>query len=185
MNLEVISGNEAHPDVNFITTFTGRKFHIFNTKPEDIHIRDIAHGLAMTCRWGGQCSRFFSVAEHSVGVAENCPEDVALLGLLHDAAEAYIGDIPSPFKDDISNYRDIERAILKVIFDKYGVSGLNYNPVKAVDERMMHTEAAILLPDSDWIAPSKIYHNHKIMGLAPAQAEELFLLAFSKLYHKR
>lgn len=164
----------------YIVTYTGRKFYALDPQPEDISILDIAHGLAMTCRYAGQIGKFYSVAEHSVLVATNCPVDDRLAGLLHDAAEAYIGDVPSPFKSDISNYRSIENKILKVIFDKYNVKSLS-SSIKHVDEYALHTEAAILIPECPWLDPKKV-RPYKLACLSPNQAEELFLNVFNSLY---
>ena len=86
-------------------TFTGRKVDIFHPSPEMVDIEDIAHALSMTCRFGGHCRDFYSVAEHSVLVEQigrhalHCTfSRISMLLLLHDAAEAYIGDIITPIK---------------------------------------------------------------------------------------
>ena len=82
----------------------------FELKVEDVHYRDIATALAKICRWGGMCHEFYSVAEHSVRVSSRAaklvgerrtPDDVMLVrqyALLHDAAEAYLGDLRLPLK---------------------------------------------------------------------------------------
>jgi hypothetical protein len=81
-------------------TFTGRQFWPCDPRPEDVCLEDIAHHLALMCRFGGACRVFYSVAEHSVRVAElvwdrtNGDREAALAGLLHDASEAYLVDIP-------------------------------------------------------------------------------------------
>lgn len=84
-------------------TFTGRGFDPLNPTPGDVHLEDIAHALAMTCRFGGHTPRHYSVAQHAVLVALLVLEasrrpDWALLALHHDSAEAYLGDIPRPIK---------------------------------------------------------------------------------------
>ena len=75
---------------NWMQTFTGGRFYPSDPRYEDIHIEDIAHGLSMTCRFGGQCDHFYSVAEHSWHVAMLCPQRDRLAGLMHDASEASI-----------------------------------------------------------------------------------------------
>ena len=84
-------------------TFTGKKVDILCPTPEMVDIEDIAHALSMTCRFGGHCREFYSVAEHSVLVEQmgryslHCSDPrIIMLLLLHDAAEAYIGDIITP-----------------------------------------------------------------------------------------
>ena len=177
MNLE----NQSASSAGYIVTYTGRKFYALDPNPADIDIRDIAHGLAMTCRFGGQTQQFYSVAEHSVIVARNCPENLRMAGLLHDAAEAYIGDIPKPFKAEISNYREIEDNILRVIYRKFGVNEVT-TPVKHVDDYALHSEAAMLIPQCPWLDLKKVRKEYQVACLGPAQAELLFLQVFNSLY---
>ena len=101
--------------MTWIETFSGQKVSFPFPEPESIKIHDIAHGLAHICRFSGQCSRFYSVAQHSLNMAielnkRGCGPRLLLLGLLHDASEAYIGDMPSPLKRLIPAYREIEKT---------------------------------------------------------------------------
>src|SRR5579872_2947230 len=82
----------------WIQTASGLEFPLFEPRLDAINIEDIAHGLSMICRFTGQCARFYSVAEHSVHVSHLVPREDAAWGLLHDAAEAYLGDVASPLK---------------------------------------------------------------------------------------
>ena len=82
----------------YLSTYTGKKFYPYDPRPEQICIEDIAHGLSMLCRFAGQCRFFFSVAEHSIAVAHLLPANLKLFGLLHDASEAYLADLPRPVK---------------------------------------------------------------------------------------
>lgn len=80
-----------------VATYTGGSVDVFD--PDDIALPDIAAGLAHTCRFGGHCRQYYSVAHHSLHVASELPDGAPRLraiGLLHDAAEAYLGDIPRP-----------------------------------------------------------------------------------------
>lgn len=86
-----------------MTSVSGRVFHPFDLRPEEVDVEDIAHALSNVCRWGGHVKEFYSVAQHSVHVAETLAlwghgPYIQLLGLLHDATEAYMGDIPTPIK---------------------------------------------------------------------------------------
>lgn len=166
----------------YIETYTGRKFNALLPVSDSIHIKDIAHALSMTCRFAGMGNAFYSVAEHSVIVADRLPDKYKLWGLLHDAAEAYIGDMPSPFKHLFANYKEVEANILKVIVSKYGLDPQEPEAVKVVDRRLLHTEARFLIPECSWLDSSKVYPDVKIMALPPSKAEELFLFAFSNLY---
>jgi uncharacterized protein len=82
----------------WIQTYTGRKFYPLEPDAGEIDIRDIAHALALKCRYGGRCREFFSIAQHSVLVSRLVPLPDAKWGLLHDAGEAYLCDVPTPVK---------------------------------------------------------------------------------------
>src|SRR5262245_34867592 len=83
-------------------------------------IEDIAHGLANICRYAGQCSNFYSVAEHSILVSETA-KGFEFEALLHDAAEAFMGDITRPLKQMLPEYKRIEREVEHAIFERFGV----------------------------------------------------------------
>lgn len=76
-----------------------------------IQMDDIATSLAKLCRFNGHCAGHYSVAEHSVLVSYLVPESLALVGLMHDAAEAYIGDLVSPLKALCPEFQAIEREV--------------------------------------------------------------------------
>ena len=82
--------------MGWIQTYTKKKFDLLDPKPEMVCIEDVAHHLSNVCRFSGACSEFYSVAQHSVLVSEVCSPDSAVWGLLHDAGEAYYGDIVTP-----------------------------------------------------------------------------------------
>ena len=131
----------------WITTFTGKKFHFLNPQPEEISIVDIAHHLSMLCRFTGACKRFFSVAEHSIRVSWILPDKLQLVGLLHDAAEAYINDISRPVKYT-HKLEETETIISKVIGGKYGVN-LKDPLIKEADNILIATEARDLMANMD------------------------------------
>lgn len=132
-------------------TFTGKNFHYFDAKPEQIDIIDIAHSLSNQCRFNGHCSRFYSVAEHCWLASYLVDPKFALEALLHDASEAYIGDIPKPLKLGIADIIDpLENGILDMVFEKYGVGSATplSKEVKAVDLEMLYWEKKQLLVDT-------------------------------------
>ena len=83
-------------------------------------IEDIAHGLANICRYAGQCRKFYSVAEHSVLVSETAV-GLEFDALLHDAAEAFMGDITRPLKQMLPEYKKIEKDVEEAILTKFGL----------------------------------------------------------------
>ena len=98
---------------DWIQTFTGRAFYVLDPRPEDVDIEDIAHALSMQCRFAGHCREFYSVAQHSVTASWLVPPEDALWGLLHDAAEAYVVDLPRPIKRawQLESYGIIDRDV--------------------------------------------------------------------------
>ena len=95
----------------FIETYTGRTFYLEDPK---FSIFDIAAALENTCRFGGHIHRFYSVAAHSVLVARIMEFEGLgdpLEGLLHDAPEAYIGDMPTPFKQYFPDFMKMDHAL--------------------------------------------------------------------------
>jgi len=125
--------------MSWMQTFLGKRYWPLDPKPGDVFIEDIAHALALTCRFNGHPIEFYSVAQHSVLVSRLLPEKLQLQGLLHDAAEAYLGDIITPVK--WVEFEKIEEKNLKVIFERFGVEWPMHPDVKSADLAMLATEA--------------------------------------------
>lgn len=123
-----------------IRTFSGLYMNVFEPTLEMICIEDIAHALSMQCRFGGHMQTFYSVAQHSCSCALNMPDEYKLQALLHDASEAYIIDIPSPIKKGLSNYKEIENRLMKLIAEKFGFVYPLEKPVKEIDRAMLKLE---------------------------------------------
>ena len=109
-------------------TYTGRQFDLADPKLSDIDLADIARGLSLTCRYGGQCAHFYSVAQHCVLMMDewwkhpHATVETALAMLFHDAAEAYIHDVTSPLKSYLGKrYTDLHDQLLDVIFRRFGL----------------------------------------------------------------
>lgn len=125
---------------NFIYTCTQNHFYIDDPQPADINLMDLAHALAMQCRFNGQCHYFYSVAQHSVLVSNLAIEN-PLWGLLHDASEAYLPDVPRPFKSHLENFKELENRILRVIIEKYDLEWPMPEEVHAIDGHIVADEA--------------------------------------------
>ena len=124
----------------YLETFTGKKFHFENLAEGSICIEDIAHALSMQCRFNGHVGEFYSVAQHCCLVSNQLPIGHRLQGLLHDVAEAYIGDIVSPFKDKFPRIQEIEDNILRKIFEVFDCPFPLSKEVLEADHRMLYTE---------------------------------------------
>lgn len=107
-----------------IRTFTGLRVDPLNVTPEDISIADIAHALSLQCRYNGHSVGHLSVARHSLWVSEELEDDgLAMWGLLHDAAETYLGDMVRPLKHspDMKVFLDAEARLDEVIAEAFGL----------------------------------------------------------------
>jgi len=102
-------------------TRTGRKFNVFEPDINVINIEDIAHALSMLTRFNGHLINYYSIAEHCYHISYLVPERYQLAALLHDAAEAYLSDLPSPIKAMFPEYKLIEHDVLSTIFKHYQV----------------------------------------------------------------
>jgi 5'-deoxynucleotidase YfbR-like HD superfamily hydrolase len=105
-----------------IPTATGRRFDVLQPCARNIEIVDVAVGLAQHPRWSGQLTSFYSVAQHSVEVSRRCAPTDALEGLLHDASEAYLGDLASPLKHSpfLAGFREVEASVERAIAERFG-----------------------------------------------------------------
>ena len=127
-----------------IRTFTGKMINVFEPDPELICIEDIAHALSNLCRFGGHTRQFYSVAEHSLLVANLVSHKHKLAALLHDASEAYLVDIPSPIKYFIPKYREYEENLMLAIAEKFGFQfPLHTDVVKADKEALKQEKTTI------------------------------------------
>ena len=171
----------------WIQTYSGKKFSPINPKIEDINIEDIAHSLSMQCRFNGHIEDFYSVAQHSVLVSYFCDKKDALSGLLHDASEAYICDIPSPLKktQQFSQYREIERKLQALINVKFGLPEEDPESVKLADQLLLTLEAKSLLTHirEDWKLPNSNIPI-KIIAMSPKESKLIFMERFHELTNK-
>lgn len=171
-----------------VETFTGRYVDTSAPDPSTIVLEDIAHALAHTCRFGGHSARFYSVAEHAVHASDKLVKQgygaLALAGLHHDSAEAYLGDISRPLKPLLGfEYKKLTAAMNIAITDALGslwtVRAMWAPAVKDADEWMLRVEALTLLPSKgegwNWRPiPWRVFGPREL-GLSPEDAETLFL----------
>lgn len=170
----------------WIETFTGKKYFFGNPTDDQIDIEDIAVALSNKCRFSGHTD-FFSVAEHSLSVAARLPPNLRLAGLLHDAAEAYLGDIPSPLKAVLPDYRSLEKINEAAINKKFNIVDADWSLVKEADTKALFTEAHFLIPSGgkSW---SLFYgknfvveYDYRPLCLAPPQAYKIFMKTYRQL----
>lgn len=139
-----MDGSEVRPG-RYMRTYTGKKFYPGDLRVEDICIEDIIQGLSGEFRFGGQSPNRITVAQHSVWVAEKLPDNLKLAGLLHDASEAYLKDIPSPVKDLLPDYKRLEHDLMCVIGSAFGLEGefWHHPLVKQADADVLQYELSL------------------------------------------
>ncbi|TAM91191.1 phosphohydrolase [bacterium] len=161
---------------------TGFPFWPFDPHPEDVRIEDIAHSLAMQCRFAGHTKAFYSVAEHCWHVSRLCAPQDALAGLLHDAAEAYLLDLPRPIKYDakMQPYRDAEAVVQRTIYAAFGLPPKTPVTVKEADRALAGLEIRELMTNRGawWNGPIA---GAEIRCWDPPQAKAMFLHRFAEL----
>ena len=181
----------AYKAEGYKETYTGIAFVFAAPTVEMVEIEDIAHALSMVCRYTGHCQRFYSVAEHSAILTrwarDNIPQTIdkkdLLTVLLHDAAEAYIADVARPVKAILSQYRELESRIERVIAEKFGTIYPFPDWIKDIDTRILVDERAQLMRPTkntwgiDGIQPL----NVTITGVTPKIAKGEFLALFNSL----
>lgn len=162
---------------------SGATLDLLAPSTSDFTIDDIAHGLSQICRYAGQCKHFYSVAEHSVLVSD-VASGAALEALLHDAAEAFIGDVTRPLKQLLPEYKRIEDTLQLVIRHRFSLPESQSPEVKQADLRVLAAEQAQIMPRglSQWasaagISPALV----QVQYLDPPTAKRLFLERFYAL----
>jgi uncharacterized protein len=173
----------------YIETFKGKRFYI--DSPE-FDIEEIAHALSMQCRYTGHTDRFYSVAEHSVFVSHIMrvlQKGDPFEGLLHDANEAYLSDIASPWKSLLPDYKRIEAKIEGPMRRYFSLPDSITPECKWADWVALFAEAHVMIPTGgrDWIMPDPQMREHAELfydygfGLSQGAAKTRFLDEYSRL----
>jgi 5'-deoxynucleotidase YfbR-like HD superfamily hydrolase len=185
----------------WLATATGGMWSIHHPSPEDVSIRDIAAGLSRACRYNGQIREdcdFLSVSEHSVlmtkwaidnKVARTAEDALAIL--LHDASEAFFGDMVTPLKALLPEFKKIENHAQSVIMKGFGLSAdrikLTKSQIKAIDNRIRLDEREHAIMDPALSEGRRIMWDEvpeltalsiDIEGLNPREARIQFLETF-------
>lgn len=162
-----------------IRTVSGRYVNLIDPEASSLDMYDIAHALSLVNRFGGHTAVPYSVAEHSLGVSNMLlratgDHRLARMGLLHDAAEAYLGDVVRPLKRQMDFYREAEANLEDVLFTRF------LGPQLAGDDRLwgMVKEA-----DNDILAfeMSTIRNATWRVAPDPSVVREAFIEAFLSL----
>ena len=173
----------------WIETYLGIQFDILETRPESIQIEDIAHALSQANRYTGHCRFPYPVAQHSRLGSYLVPQQHALQFLLHDASEAYIGDMNRPLKHYTKagdEYRIVEAKIQTMIYMRFGCSPIEADVVKHVDNQMLYAEKAQLMSPLSWAGTdwdqTQDQAKVEIVETSFRDNKRLFLERFYELY---
>lgn len=172
---------------NWIQTCGSRVFRLSEPRAEDVAIEEIAHSLSLQCRFTGHTRLHYSVAEHSVHCSEIVEPAFALDGLLHDASEAYLGDVSSPLKRELGAAWDaVEERIERVITEAFGLLYPHPRAVIHADKIMLGIECRDLLGDPlhHWCEINEdddLYERRIVEPWPPSYAELRFLRRFHEL----
>ena len=170
-----------------IEMVNGGRFLILDPKASALDPQVLAHALSNLCRFTGHTQKFYSVAQHCVIVSKIVPPELAMQGLLHDASEAFIGDLSRPLKAILDILApgilfSIEERIHEVIAEKFK-SGFPHDPaVKIADNVSLATEKRDLMAET-----GRPWYNlpdplpTKIKALGPRGARNLWLDRFEEL----
>lgn len=176
--------NARLPRGDWMQTYTGRAFYPMAPEPDDVDPVDIAHALSLLCRYGGHCARFLSVAEHCVLMSQAVTPENALWALLHDATEAYLGDMIRPLKHAMPAYRQAEDRLMAVICDRFGLGRECPAEVKLADNRILRDERDALMasPPLPWSSVERVPAlGVDIQCWSPADAERRYLARLDEL----
>lgn len=172
---EIITKLKKHDGC--MRTREGLKFNFLDPEPGMFEIKDIAAGLAYKCHFGGQTPYFFSIAQHSILVCEefekhnpDAESDMKLLALLHDASEAYTGDMIKPLKVLLPDFVKIENRIMDSIAVRFKLPIENIHLIKPYDLMIQSREY------------SAFYQEEEIEYMDPEEARKRFLIKFIELY---
>jgi hypothetical protein len=171
-----------------ILTQSGIEFDVCNPDPDLIEIEDIAHALSHLCRFTGHTKHFYSVAQHSYLCTTLVPAERQLETLLHDAAEAYIGDVSSPLKAQLPGYQMIESKLEQAIRQRFGLPPEKSPWVKQADLQMLAVEKAQLMPQytEPWDILNGVFvPDVRIELQSHGMACQLFLTTFNVLQNHR
>lgn len=151
---------------NEIDTQSGETIRPLDPAPEKIELEDIAHGLANVGRFAGQGKEFHSVARHSVHVSREAMErgasrETQRYALVHDAAEAYLSDVPGPVKKSLPGYKHAERRIDEAVVDALGLASgeIERELVGDADRVVGEYELSVMFPEAEHEEPPDLQSN--------------------------
>jgi uncharacterized protein len=173
-----------------IKVAAGHYFDLLHPDAAHVDIRSIASSLSKICRFGGHCPKFYSVAEHSVHAfemaeADGAPYSLQKAVLLHDATEAYVGDMVKPLKDIMPQFQEAEARVERAVSVAFLVDfGVWHEDIKKYDLMCLRAERYAMWPGDteDWDCLEGVEERHvSFEWLSAFRANTRFLLAAKKM----
>ena len=177
---------------DYIMTYTGIHFTPTDPDPEGIDIVDIAHALSLLCRGNGHVKQFFSIGEHCIrcaleAEARGYSDRMILACLLHDGAEAYMSDVPRPYKQEMLQYQEWENRLLAMIYQKYLGSVLTEEEqklVKQIDDDLLYFDLRDLLNEPMETPEPRMQVTFTYTNQPFEEMERQYLELFDRYYRK-
>lgn len=160
---------------------SGTYFDLVDPKPEMVNLEDIAHALSMINRYGGHTCYHYSVAEHSVIMSYIVPPLFAKEALLHDAHEAFVGDMIAPLKALCPDYAALEQRVGTVVAARFGLPQAMSPEVRHADRQMVRLEQRFAMENADAPWVDATMPEARILNLCPHQAKAAFLSRANEL----
>ena len=178
----------------YLQTVSGRWVNPFDPDPSQLDAGDIARALANQCRFGGHCRVFYSVAQHSVIVSELVEQrggdaDDAFAALMHDASEAYLGDMPHPIKHRSplgAAFKAAEEHLERAIRERFRIKP-DVPAIKLADRVLLATERRAFSaetwhwPELEGVEPLDV----ELTAWTPDHAAQAFAARYAELDAKR
>ena len=178
----------------YLQTVSGRWVNPFDPDPDQLDAGDIARALANQCRFGGHSRVFYSVAQHSVIVSQLVEqrggdvEDV-FAALMHDATEAYLGDMPHPLKHRSplgAAFKAAEEHLEQAIRERFSIKA-EVPEIKRADRALLATERRAFSaedwhwPELDGVEPLEL----ELVAMSPDEAAAAFARRYAELDARR
>jgi hypothetical protein len=152
---------------NFIALLSGAKMNYHFPEESDATIEDLASALSNNCRFSGHLPRFYSIAQHLVNASRIVPAEHAFTALMHDTAEAFTNDLPTPLKWEFPVFKELESKIEAAMGAKFGFQ-FPYPPeVKLADTQMLILEKFYVKEDETVWPFYEEWTRNKVKHLLP------------------
>lgn len=141
--------------MSWIETYSGKQIDLLHPDPDQFTLEDIFRALLNVPRFGGHTKQFYSVAMHSYNVAQLLPRELRFQGIMHDATEAFIGDMPTPFKKLLPDYKVAEAKLWKAIAYRFGIEDV-------LDPMVKEADGIALIHERDYLKPTaRVWPDHE------------------------